>query len=99
MGHCVYDPPAVEGRSYPRTCSYALGGRQQPARDTDPCGSCSRLLVSPSLRWPLVRSRRSRTIGPFRDRLVTVVDDSVEGINDRLGTDFSTTQFDCLIST
>ena len=35
----------------------------------------------------------------FRDRLVTVVDDSVEGINDRLGTDFSTTQFDCLIST
>jgi predicted PurR-regulated permease PerM len=33
----------------------------------------------------------------FRDRLVTVVDDSVEGINDRLGTDFSTTQFDCLI--
>jgi predicted PurR-regulated permease PerM len=33
----------------------------------------------------------------FRDRLVTVVDDSVEGINDRLGTDFSTTQFDCLL--
>jgi len=33
----------------------------------------------------------------FRDRLVTVVDDSVEGINDRLGTDFSTTQFDCLM--
>ncbi len=33
----------------------------------------------------------------FRDRLVTVVDDSVEGINERLGTDFSTTQFDCLL--
>ena len=33
----------------------------------------------------------------FRDRLVTVVDDSVDGINDRLGTDFSTTQFDCLL--
>jgi len=33
----------------------------------------------------------------FRDRLVTVVDDSVDGINERLGTDFSTTQFDCLL--
>jgi predicted PurR-regulated permease PerM len=33
----------------------------------------------------------------FRDRLVTFVDDSVDGINDRLGTDFSTTQFDCLV--
>jgi predicted PurR-regulated permease PerM len=33
----------------------------------------------------------------FRDRLVIVVDDSVEGINERLGTDFSTTQFDCLL--
>ena len=33
----------------------------------------------------------------FRNRLVTVVDDSVDGINERLGTDFSTTQFDCLL--
>jgi predicted PurR-regulated permease PerM len=33
----------------------------------------------------------------FRDRLVSFVDDSVDGINDRFGTDFSTTQFDCLI--
>jgi predicted PurR-regulated permease PerM len=33
----------------------------------------------------------------FRDRLVTVVDDSVDGINERLGTDFKTTQFDCLL--
>ncbi len=36
--------------------------------------------------WPL-----------FRDRLVTFVDDSVESVNERLGTDFSTTQFDCLL--
>lgn len=36
--------------------------------------------------WPL-----------FRDRLVTFVDDSVEGVNERVGTDFSTTQFDCLL--
>ncbi|HZK50612.1 MAG TPA: AI-2E family transporter [Actinomycetota bacterium] len=33
----------------------------------------------------------------FRDRLVTFVDDSVDGVNERLGTDFSTTQFDCLL--
>lgn len=33
----------------------------------------------------------------FRDRLVTLVDDSVDGVNDRLGTDFQVTQFDCLL--
>lgn len=33
----------------------------------------------------------------FRDRLVTFVDGSVEGVNERLGTDFRTTQFDCLL--
>ncbi|MGH2777086.1 MAG: AI-2E family transporter [Actinomycetota bacterium] len=33
----------------------------------------------------------------FRDRLVTFVDDTVDGVNDRLGTDFQPTQFDCLL--
>ncbi len=33
----------------------------------------------------------------FRDRVVTFVDGSVDGVNRRLGTDFSTTQFDCLL--